>query len=100
FIFVFKPEWFGITDPSIPARLSFFLVGVWWLGFAQIPFRHLPESQVPLKNKGLSFFLKVKKEFKQVFLQIKKIQAIKRFLPAYFFYAMGIQTLVIVASAF
>lgn len=100
FIFVFKPEWFGITDPSIPARLSFFLVGVWWLSFAQIPFRHLPESRASIPNKDLGFFVKVKKEFKQVFLQIKKIEAIKRFLPAYFFYAMGIQTLVIVAAAF
>src|SRR5690606_4453845 len=43
---------------------------------------------------------KVKNEFNQVYMQIKKIQAIKRFLPAYFFYAMGIQTLVIVAAAF
>ena len=27
FVFVFKPEWFGIIDSSIPARLSFFMVG-------------------------------------------------------------------------
>lgn len=26
FVFVLKPEWFGITDLSFPARLSFF----WW----------------------------------------------------------------------
>src|SRR5690606_15650541 len=28
FVFVLKPEWFGITDPSLPARLSFLLVGI------------------------------------------------------------------------
>ena len=44
FLFVLKPDWFGITDPSLPARLSFFLVGVWWLSFSQFTFRSLPES--------------------------------------------------------
>ena len=33
-----KPEWFGITDPSLPARISFLSVGVWWFLFAHIPF--------------------------------------------------------------
>src|SRR5690606_5880862 len=36
-IFVLKPELFGITDDSFPARLSFLLVGVWWFAFAHIP---------------------------------------------------------------
>jgi UMF1 family MFS transporter len=42
FIFVLKPELFGITDPSLPARLSFLLVGIWWITFAQVPFKKLP----------------------------------------------------------
>ena len=40
FVFVFMPSTFGITDPSIPARISFLLVGLWWIGFAQISFKH------------------------------------------------------------
>ena len=38
FVFVLKPDLFGIVDASFPARLSFLLVGVWWIAFAQIPF--------------------------------------------------------------
>ncbi len=44
FLFVLKPEWFGIQDASFPARLSFLLVGVWWIGFAQVSFRGLPKQ--------------------------------------------------------
>jgi UMF1 family MFS transporter len=38
FVFVLKPDFFGITDESLPARLSFLLVGIWWISFSQIPF--------------------------------------------------------------
>ena len=33
FVFVLKPEWFGIKDSSFPPRLSFLLVGLWWAGY-------------------------------------------------------------------
>ncbi len=100
FVFIFKPEWFGITDPSLPARISFFLVGLWWLSFAHIPFRFLPRNKPTIENKKLPFFIKARKEFMAVLSEIRKIPAIKKFLPAYFFYAMGVQTIMIVAAAF
>ncbi|TJZ53264.1 MFS transporter [Sphingobacterium olei] len=100
FVFVFKPEWFGIIDASFPARFSFFLVGLWWMVFAQIPFGHLPESKPLLGDTQVVFFDKVKNEFNQVLSEIKQIEPIRRFLPAYFFNAMGVQTIMIVAAAF
>ena len=100
FVFIFKPEWFGISDASFPARFSFLLVGLWWLLFAQIPFRFLPRNRPTVGSERLPFFTKVKKEFSSVLGQIKQIEAIKTFLPAYFFYSMGIQTLLIVAATF
>ena len=100
FVFVFKPEWFGIVDPSLPARISFLLVGLWWILFAQIPFRYLPKNRPTIGSEKMPFFQKVKNEFNSVLAEIKKIEAIRRFLPAYFFYAMGVQTLLIVAAAF
>ena len=39
-------------------------------------------------------------EFRIVYRKIKKIQAIRGFLPAYFCYAAGVQTVMIVAAAF
>lgn len=100
FIFVLFPEWFGITDPSLPARLSFFLVGVWWLVFAQIPFKKLPNDEKngdPITRQVLK---KGFAELAEVWKRLERIPEIKHFLPAFFFYAMGVQTVMIVAAAF
>jgi UMF1 family MFS transporter len=99
FVLIFKKEWFGITDSALPARISFFLVGLWWLGFSQIPFRALPPN-VATVAPGLSLIGRVRREFESVRQRIKGIESIKRFLPAFFFSAIGVQTIMIVASAF
>jgi UMF1 family MFS transporter len=100
FIVVMKPEWFGITDPSLPARISFLMVGLWWLGFSMIPFKYLPKIEATGNNAGKSFVQNVRDEFSHVIQKIKGIPEIKQFLPAFFFYAIGVQTLMIVASSF
>ena len=43
-VMIQKPSWFGFADASMPSRLTFVLVGIWWLGFAQITFRRLPNN--------------------------------------------------------
>lgn len=100
FLFVLKPDWFGITDPSLPARLSFFLVGVWWLSFSQFTFRSLPESNPSKLSDGQTIARKVKTEFAGVVARLRQIPMIRKFLPPYFFYSMGVQTVIIVATAF
>ncbi len=94
FLFVLKPEWFGISDASLPARLSFLLVGLWWIGFSQIPFRRLPDGLKNEKSKsGLA-------ELKFVLRELRGHPFMSRFLTAYFFYIMGVQTIMLVAAAF
>lgn len=100
FIFVLKPDWFGITDASFPARLSFLLVGIWWMGFAQIPFRKLPKNQYNGARVTRHVVRKGFTELAAVWKRLKGIPEIKRFLPAFFCYAMGVQTVMIVAAAF
>lgn len=100
FVFVLKPEWFGITDPSFPARLSFLLVGLWWIGFAQIPFRKLPKNTYNGQRVTRHVVKKGFSELAAVWRRLRKIPEIKRFLPAFFFYAMGVQTVMIVAASF
>jgi len=100
FLFVLKPEWFGIEDPSFPARLSFLLVGIWWIAFSQIPFKKLPDK---LKNQNSLNHHILKKgfiELKKVWIEIKSLPVLKSFLIAFFFYAMGVQTIMLVAAAF
>lgn len=100
FVFVLSPKTFGITDGTFPARLSFLLVGLWWIGFAQIPFKVL--------HKGSPAFDQLKQqkvhngfhELKKVWQQVQNMPLLKRFLPAFFFYSMGVQTIMLVAANF
>ena len=100
FAFVLRPGWFGIEDASLPARMSFLLVGVWWILFAQIPFSKLPDDIKTGKAVNRKVVKKAFGELKEVFKRMKNIPAARRFLPAFFFYAMGVQTVMIVAAAF
>lgn len=100
FVFIFKPDWFGISDASLPPRLSFFLVGLWWLLFSLIPFRALPKLPAIVHTQQINLFSRAVGEFRKVLQIIRQIPAIKKFLPSYFFYSMGVQTLMIVAAAF
>lgn len=100
FVFVLKPEWFNITDASFPARFSFLLVGLWWLGFSMIPFRALPNNEPSISAQGNPLFRRVTLEFKSVLQQVKANKGIKRFLPAYFFNSVGVQTIMVVATMF
>ncbi|HLS94421.1 UMF1 family MFS transporter [Sphingobacterium allocomposti] len=99
-IFILKPDWFGITDGSFGPRLSFLLVGLWWAGFSNIPFRALPNNRRSEIRAAKNLVRTVVIEFKIVLRKIKRLQRIRRFLPAYFFYAAGVQTVMIVAAAF
>jgi len=99
-VFLLKPDWFGIEDPSFGARLSFLLVGLWWAGFSTIPFRALPNNQRSDIRAGKKIFRTVVLEYRIVFRKIKRIRAIRSFLPAYFFYSAGVQTVMVVAAAF
>ncbi|HUZ57966.1 MAG TPA: MFS transporter [Hanamia sp.] len=101
FIFVFKPGWFGMQhDATLPARFSFLLVGIWWFGFAQLTLFRMPKGVPaafrPEHNLLTNGFI----ELKKVFIQLKDLLILKRFLLAFFFYNTGVQTIILVAALF
>lgn len=98
-LMVQKPEWFGITDMGMATRISFLSVGIWWVGFAQIPFYYLPSRTQP-KRKSESYFFKGYQELKKVWGEMKQNLVLKRFLIAFFVYNMGVQTVMLVATLF
>lgn len=100
FVFVLKPELFGITDASLPARLSFLLVGIWWIAFAQIPFRKLPAGSPNYEAINKSVVRSGFQELGKVWRQLKSMKVMKRFLLAFFFYSMGVQTIMLAAAGF
>lgn len=82
-------------------RWTFLLVGIWWFGFAQITFNRLPQSPLSEKNnRKVNFLTGGFIELKKVFLQMLKMAVLKRFLFAFFFYNMGVQTVMLAATIF
>jgi UMF1 family MFS transporter len=100
FVFVMKPDWFGITDTSFPPRLSFLLVGLWWICFAQIPFRKLPAGSPNFKRINKSVINSGFAELGKVWTQLKHMPFLKVYLIAFFFYSMGVQTIMLAAAGF
>lgn len=93
------PEAFGVPEGSFAARFSFLITGIWWAGFSQIPFRFLPKNPYKKKIQG-EFLLKGYQEIQNVFGQVRQIPVMKRFLAAFFFYSMGVQTVMYLAASF
>lgn len=100
FAFVLKPGWFGIRDSSFAPRLSFLLVGVWWMSFAQITFARLPKGNAAIQNKGNNIFTNGFKELNKVWRQLKNMPVLKSYLLSFFFYSMGVQTVMLAATLF
>jgi UMF1 family MFS transporter len=80
--------------------LTFLLVGIWWIGFAQIPFAYLPQGMVNPEKSKTNFLTAGFRELKIVLNQVRKIGVLNWFLAAYFLYSMGVQTVMLVATIF
>ncbi len=98
FVFVLKNDLFGITK-GYASQLSFALTGLWWLGFSIIPLTKLPKGRGPVAgasqklSKGYS-------ELRKVWHQLKAMPILKRYLVAFFFYNMGVQTVMLAATLY
>ncbi|MDB5249097.1 MAG: transporter permease [Segetibacter sp.] len=100
FLFVMEPGWFGIKDPSFAPQLSFLLVGIWWVSFAQIAFARLPPGTPAKQNTGNNIFTNGFTELKKVWKIVKQMPVLKTFLLSFFFYSMGVQTVMLAATLF
>ncbi len=100
FVFVLKPDLFGITTGKA-SQISFLLVGVWWWGFGQFSLARLPKG-TPIEQAGErgSVFTHGYKELNKVWNQLTHLPVLKRYLGAFFFYNMGVQTVMLAATLY
>lgn len=96
FISMAKP-WFGL-DSGQATRLCFIGVSIWWIGFAQIFFSRIKEKKRDGKREGS--VLKGFHELQKVWQHIRENKSIKTYLTAFWFYSMGVQTVMLVAAYF
>lgn len=97
---VMFPETFGIENSKMAMRISFVMVGVWWIGFSHITYYYLPKgnrNSVPLTR---DFIFKGFHELQLVWKQLQQNLALKRYLYSYFVFIMAVQTVMLIATYF
>lgn len=94
-----NPNLFGISDPTLPSRISFLLVGIWWISFAQVTFKALPKNS-DNNNYKINYIFKGFTELKNVFKSLPKYPQLKFFLISFFFLSVGVQTIILMAGIF
>lgn len=101
-VFVFQHQsWFGKSEDWGP-RVSFLVVGLWWLGWSIIPFYVLPNKPLspPKEAKGRNIVRGSFSALKKVWKQVQTMPKLKVYLAAFFFYSMGVQTVMLAAAVF
>ena len=104
FVFIFFPQILGGSKDSgvIQYQVSFLLVGVWWLGFGYFSVSRLPKplSAAYQTTEKKNVFTDGYKELRIVWRQLKSMPVLKRFLTSFFFYNMGVQTVMLAATLY
>ncbi len=97
--FIDHPLAEGESAPVKVFQYSFALVGIWWMGFAQYTFYHLPSNYFKRKPEK-DYIFKGFKELKKVFKEIRKQPTIFIFLLSFFLISAGVQTIIVLAGKF
>lgn len=89
-----------VEDSPTPLLITFVLVGLWWFGFAQVAFSKLPDGKPLEQHPEYNVFVNGFHELRKVWMQLKKLSVIRAYLAAFFFYSIGVQTVMLVAVDF
>jgi len=89
-----------MPDSPLPLKITFLLVGLWWVSFAQITFNVLPISSTKERAEKKNVLVNGFHELQIVWNQVRHLPVLKRFLLAFLFYSMGVQTVMLVGIDF
>lgn len=98
-LLIMNAQRLGFENEGEATRVCFLMVGAWWIGFSLIPFRFLPKNPFGRKPSG-NVWTKGYAEVRKVWQSLSAQKDLKRFLTAYFFYNMGVQTVMYLAALF
>jgi UMF1 family MFS transporter len=97
-LLILKSDLFGIEQgSSLPARIAFLSVCIWWLTFSQITFSRLPKYTFRKRMQKASVITNGYKELQIVFNQIRKSYKLGMYLAGFYFLMMGILTTMFMA---
>ena len=89
----------GITDDNLLPRISFLTTGLWWFGFSHITFAKLPRGIYGPKMET-HWLLNGYRELVKVWKTLNRKARLRTFLFSFFFYIMGVQTVMFMAASF
>jgi UMF1 family MFS transporter len=90
-----KPQWFGLPDAGVAVRVSFVMVGLWWLAFMLPLLRHVHEP--PAARSAGDGRQSVRAAFDEVMrtlASVRQVPAVWTFLIAYWLYIDGVDTVI------
>jgi UMF1 family MFS transporter len=106
-----RPDWFGLphgsglseTQATLPVRLAFVSVAVWWIVFSVPLFRKVPEPPALLEadeRQGENPFRMAFVRLAETFRELRSYRNAFLLLLAFFIYNDGIQTIIKMATAY
>lgn len=89
-----------IQTGIMPAKWAFVSVALWWAGFAQYTYAVLPDNVYGRKPREGRIIFQGYQELRKVWLELRHLPRIRRFLQSFFVYSMGVQTVMLMAVLF
>ncbi len=105
---IMMPHWYGFVDaplkegesaPVIVYKISFAIVGLWWMSFAQYTLYYLPYN-IHHRKPEKDYIFKGFRELRQVLRELKNQYSLKIFLISFFLFSAGVQTIIVLAGKF
>jgi UMF1 family MFS transporter len=110
-LWIQRPDWFGLpsgpglseAESTLPVRLAFVSVAVWWLAFSLPLFRRVPEPRPrlePDESKGENPVKAAFVRLAETFHELRSYRQAFLLLLAFLIYNDGIQTIIKMATAY
>jgi MFS transporter, UMF1 family len=97
-VIILKYQWFGFSESLKAIPSAFVMVGLWWIGFAQIPLRDLPEDRE--SRGGGNLLSKGYQELGKAWKSLRQDSNALTYLAAFFCFNAGVQAVLFLASTF
>jgi UMF1 family MFS transporter len=92
---VSRPDFFGISSSDQAIRISFVLVGLWWIGFSVPLFLWVREPGENLIRPGLwEATMEGVHQLRSTLREVSRLRTVSVFLLAYWLYIDGVDTIV------
>ena len=99
-ILLFNQENLGVQDDFLLPRVAFLITALWWFGFAHIPLTRLPRGIQKEHSESGHYLLQGYRGLQKVWNNLRKRKVLRVFLIAFFFYSMGLHSVINMAASF